>query len=107
MYSYVWQISIGFIEQNTVLHGISEWQMYSTDLVSDLWQNYTSAIILHSQQKVKPCPSDIMIFQGGNNQAKVPNVFQILLLVSFVAHFHRNFWNFYVYKQFVLLCSFL
>jgi hypothetical protein len=48
-----------------------------------------------------------VVFQSGNNQAKVSNVFQILLFAPFVTNPERNFWNFYVNKQFVLLSSLL
>jgi hypothetical protein len=76
-------------------------------VVSNLRQNYTSAVILHGQQQVKPCPSDIVVFQSGNNQAEVSNVLQILLLVPFVTNSDRNFWNFYVNEEFVLLSTLL
>jgi hypothetical protein len=48
-----------------------------------------------------------VVLESGDNQAEIPNVFQILLFVSFVTNFDRNFWNLYVNEQFVLLCSFL
>jgi hypothetical protein len=48
-----------------------------------------------------------VVLKSGDNQAEIPNVLQILLFVSFVTNFDRNFWNLYVNEQFVLLCSFL
>jgi hypothetical protein len=48
-----------------------------------------------------------VVFQSGNNQAEVSNVFQSFLLVPLVTNPDRNFRNFYVNKQFVLLSSLL